>query len=305
MEPAVLTEPATADSRQGRVFTRRNFLRLAAGSAAGLVFYAGEISRHEIEVIQRTIPLPGLADVFSGMRIVQVSDFHYAEFSEAFFLEEIVRRVNALAPDLVVLTGDFVSRGPLPRRFAARMSYHCAEILSRIVCPLRYAILGNHDAMVSARVVTDALVTHGIPVLANNSVPLERDGRRLWLAGTKDALIQWPNLDAALPAGRDPANEPLILLAHEPDFADHALGRQISLMLSGHTHGGQILFPFLPPLLLPEMGTRYVHGLFSLPDGMQLYVNRGIGAVTLPFRLRCAPEITAITLQPGGLPQRD
>jgi predicted MPP superfamily phosphohydrolase len=306
MEPAAVLEPATPDSAQdslqGRMFTRRNFLTLATASAAGLVFYAGEISRHEIEVISRTITLPGLADVFSGMRIVQVSDFHFAEFTEAFFLEEIVRRVNALAPDLVVLTGDFVSRGPMRRRFAARMSYRCAELLSRITCPLRYAIMGNHDAMVSARVVTDALVTNGIPVLANSSVPLERDGQRIWLAGVKDALVQWPNLDAALPTGRNPASEPLILLAHEPDFADHAVGRQISLMLSGHTHGGQILLPFLPPLLLPDMGSRYVHGLFSLSDGMQLYVNRGIGAVTLPFRFRCPPEITVITLQPGGLP---
>ena len=73
------------------------------------------------------------------------------------------------------------------------MSYHCAEILSRIECPLRYAILGNHDVLVSAHAVTDALLTHSIPVLANSSVPIERDGRRLWLAGTQDALQQRPD----------------------------------------------------------------------------------------------------------------
>ena len=110
---------------------------------------------------------------------------------------------------------------------------------------------------------------------------------------------QRPDLDAALPAGRSPDHEPVILLAHEPDFADHAVGAQVDLILSGHTHGGQILLPFLPPLLLPEMGIKYVHGLFQLRDGMQLYVNRGIGAVNLPFRFRCPPEITVITLAQG------
>ena len=207
-----------------------------------------------------------------------------------------MQRVNALAPDLVVLTGDFVSKGELPRRIAVTRGYQCAEILSRITCPLRYAILGNHDIIADAGAVTDALVTHGIPVLANSYVPLERDGRRLWLAGIKDALEQRPDLGAALPtAGSD---EPVILLAHEPDFADYAVGRKIALVLSGHTHGGQIRFPFLPPFMLPPMGTRYVHGLFTLPDGMQLNVNRGIGAVILPFRFRCPPEITVITLNP-------
>ena len=263
-----------------------------------MAFYAGEISRHEIDIVYSTITLPRLPDPFAGFKIVQISDFHFQEYTEATFLEAVVRRVNEAAPDLVVLTGDFVSSGPLPRHFSVRMGYHCAEILSRIHCPLRYAILGNHDFLVGAHAITDALLTHGIPVLANNSVALERDGRRLWLGGTQDALEGRPNLTAALPAGRNA--EPLILLVHEPDFADHAAGRQIDLMLSGHTHGGQVRLPFLPPLLLPKMGTRYVEGHFRLRDGMQLYVNRGIGAVNLPFRFRCPPEISVLTLQPGA-----
>jgi uncharacterized protein len=297
MEPTLLAPPASLGQT---VFTRRNFLWLAAGSAAGMAFYAGEISRHELQIVLRTINLPRLPDPFAGFKIVQISDFHFHEYTEASFLEAVVRRVNEATPDLVVLTGDFISSKPLPRSFSVRMAYHCAEILSRIECPLRYAIMGNHDALVGAHAVTDALVTHGIPVLTNSSVALERDGRRLWLAGTQDALEGRPNLAAALPTGRNPDQEPLILLTHEPDFADYAVGHQISLVFSGHTHGGQIRFPFLPPLLLPEMGTKYVEGLFRLPDGMQLYVNRGIGAVNLPFRFRCPPEISVITLQPGS-----
>jgi uncharacterized protein len=299
MEPTLLATPPKTASAADTLITRRNFFRLAAGSAAGLVFYAGEISRHELEVIDVTIKLPRLPDAFAGMKVVQISDFHFQEYTEAMFLEAVVRKVNALAPELVLLTGDFVSTKPLPQHINVRLAYHCAEILSRIECPLRFAVMGNHDALVGAHAVTDALTTHGIPVLANRSVPLERQGQRIWLAGVEDVLQQRPNLSTALPAGVRRNGEPTIVMAHEPDFADYAMGRQVDLMLSGHTHGGQILFPFLPPLMLPDMGTKYVHGLFKLGDGMQLYVNRGIGAVNLPFRFRCPPEITAITLQPG------
>lgn len=298
-DPTLVAEPVKPASLRRTVVTRRNFLRLAAGSAAGLAFYSGEIARHEIEIVNRTITLSRLPDAFAGLRIVQISDFHFEEFSEAFFLETMVRKVNALAPDLVVLTGDFVSRGPLPRRIAAKMSYHCAEILSRLTCPLRYAILGNHDCMVNSRAVTDALVTHSLPVLANRCVPLERDGQRIWLAGIEDVLEQRPDLTAALPALRNPDREPVILLVHEPDFADLAVRRQVPLILSGHTHGGQVRIPLLPPIHLPEMGTLYVEGFFRLSDHTQLYVNRGIGTVGVPFRLRCPPEITVITLAQG------
>jgi uncharacterized protein len=299
MEPTLIAAPQATESLRGTVLTRRNFLRLAAGSAAGLAFYAGEISRHELEIVYLTITLPRLPDAFAGMKIVQLSDFHFQEYTEATFLNAVVRRVNALAPELVVLTGDFVSSKPLPRRLSIRLGYHCAEVLSRIECPLRYAILGNHDVRVGAPALTDALRTHNISLLANSSAPIERNGQRIWLAGIRDALEQRPDLAAALPASRRLDREPLILLAHEPDFADHVGAGQVDLVLSGHTHGGQILIPFLPPLMLPEMGIKYVHGLFRLHDRMQLYVNRGIGAVNLPFRFRCPPEITVITLAQG------
>jgi hypothetical protein len=298
MEPTLVADQSRTSSLRDTVFTRRGFLGLAAGSAAALAFYAGEIARHELEIVYLTITLPRLPDAFAGMKIVQISDIHFQEYTEAAFLEAIVRQANAMAPDLVVLTGDFVSSKPLPRHFSIRLGYHCAELLSRLTCPLRYAILGNHDALVGTHAITDALHAHGIPVLANSLVPLERNGQRLWLAGIKDVLEDKPDLDAALPAGRS-QHEPVILLAHEPDFADYAVGRQIDLVLSGHTHGGQILLPLLPPLLLPDMGIKYVHGLFRMRDGMQLYVNRGIGAVTLPFRFRCQPEVTVITLAQG------
>src|SRR5271156_1432603 len=150
MDSTLVAAPPETASLRDTVFTRRRFLQLAAGSAAGLAFYAGEIARHELEIVYLTITLPRLPDAFAGMKIVQISDFHFQEYTEAAFLKAVVRRVNELAPELVVLTGDFVSSKPLPRRFAIRLGYHCAELLSHIECPLRYAVLGNHDVLVGA-----------------------------------------------------------------------------------------------------------------------------------------------------------
>src|SRR5271163_3671168 len=124
MEPTLLATPPKTALFADTLTTRRNFLRLAAGSAAGLLFYAGEISRHELELIDVTIRLPRLPDAFAGMKVVQISDFHFHAYTEAFFLEAIVRKVNALAPDLVLLTGDFVSSNPLPQHTNVKLAYH-------------------------------------------------------------------------------------------------------------------------------------------------------------------------------------
>jgi uncharacterized protein len=288
------------------LITRRRFLTLAAASAAGLALYAGEIERHAIEVVPRTLTIDALPDAFTGFRIVQISDIHLEEYTEAAFLKLIVRMTNDLRPDLVVLTGDFISSRPFPRHDAIRWGYECADILSGLDCPQTYAILGNHDAMVSAPAVTDALVSRHIPVLENRYVPLERGGSRIWLAGVADAISQKPDLSSALPRQRASDREPIVLLCHEPDYVDAVVGRGVSLVLSGHTHGGQVRIPWIRPLFLPGMGRKYVEGHFLLRDGMQLYVNRGIGTVNLPFRFRCPPELTLITLaqnssqQPGA-----
>ncbi|HKO13188.1 MAG TPA: metallophosphoesterase, partial [Acidobacteriaceae bacterium] len=238
------------------------------------------------------IRLARLPEAFRGMRIVQISDFHYAEYSEAYFLREMVNRVNRLRPDMVVMTGDFVSNGPLPISWARRHAVGCAEILGRIACPLRYAIMGNHDAAVGQKYVMGPLREYGIPVLLNRSVPLERGGQRLWLAGLDSADEGVSRPEQAIPQAN---GEPMILLAHEPDILPQIARYKVDLMLSGHTHGGQVRLPLLPPLHLPPLGKNYVEGLFHY-GRTQLYVNRGIGAVGLPFRLNCPPEITVLML---------
>jgi len=288
-----IVEEAKPESRFR--LSRRRFLGLSAGAVGGAALYSGEIARHELSVEEHTIHLARLPDPFRGMRIVQISDFHYAEFTEAFFLREMVRRVNQLRADMVLLTGDFISYGPLPHSFARRAMHGCAEILSKIECRLIYASLGNHDEVIGARYVTGPLQEHGIPVLLNESLALERDGKRLWLAGLGSVCEDDSRPDKAIPKAVVSGGEAGIVMAHEPDILEEIAKYNVDLMLSGHTHGGQVRFPLMPPLGLPEYGKLYVEGLFR-HGPTQLYVNRGIGAVGLPFRLNCPPEITVITL---------
>ena len=280
---------------QSTPLTRRRFLGAAGASLLGFGLYAGEIARHEMVLEQRTIRLEHLPDAFVGFRIVQLSDVHFAEYTEPAFVERAVDQINRLQADMVVLTGDFVSMGPVRKDHAEAYIPMCTEILARLTCPLRYAVLGNHDWMVNGTLMAESLEQHGIPVLQNLHAPIERGGQRIWIAGIRDAMSGEASLKLALPPHAVADKEPVILLAHEPDLLDYIAPSGVDLMLSGHTHGGQVRLPFLPPMFLPPFGRIYVEGHF-LKGRTQLYVNRGLGAVGLPFRLNCPPEITEITL---------
>ncbi len=264
-----------------------------------MALYSGEIARHEIDIVPRTFPIRNLPAPFHGYRIIQLSDIHLDEYTEPIFLEHIVRKVNALAPDLVLLTGDFVTHGSLTFVAGRHAAHRCAEILSTLTAPLRYAILGNHDVAVNAPMVIHALTSHGTPVLVNQHVAIEKNGERIWICGLEDPGTSHPDMDLTVPAK---PGAPVILLSHEPDYADtvvaHPRGSFVDLMLAGHSHGGQVRLPFLGPLILPPMGERYPEGLYHFGQ-MQLYVNRGLGTVGLPFRLNCPPEVTVLTLHPA------
>jgi len=293
-------EPASP--RPPHRLTRRSFLTLAASSVGGLALYSGEIARHDLKIEEHTIQLPRLPDSFRGMRIAQISDIHYFEWTESSYLRQVVDRVNNLKPDLVVLTGDFVTYGPVRwpsedahKRFALRHMPECASILSGIRCPLRYATLGNHDMMVGGRYVYGDLINQGLPVLRNRAVALERNGQRLWLIGLGSACARDVDTERAFPDSAVRDREATIVLAHEPDILPQIAKLDADLMLSGHTHGGQVCLPFLPPAFLPQYGKKYVQGWFR-SGSTQLYVNRGIGTIGVPFRVNCPPEITLLTL---------
>jgi uncharacterized protein len=280
-------------------FSRRNFIIGTGTTAAALAFYAGEIARHELVVVDRPIAIRNLPSAFHGYRIVQISDIHLDEYTEPYFLEHVINKINTLAPDLVLLTGDFITHGSITFIAGRHAAHRCAEIVTGLTAPLRYAVLGNHDVAVNAAMVVSALASRGTPVLVNQHVPIERNGARIWLCGLDDPGTSDPNLNLAIP---DKPDGPVILMGHEPDYADtvvaHPRGPLVDLMLSGHSHGGQIRLPFLGPLVLPPLGMKYPEGHYRF-NQMQLYVNRGLGTVGLPFRLNCPPEITVITLQPA------
>ena len=181
--------------------TRRRFLQLSGLGAAGLLAYSGEYERHRLEITHRTVELTRLSPALDGLRIAQISDVHYEQYTEPSFVRHVVEKVNKLAPDLVMMTGDYVSEGPMPASYGAKSSYPCAEILAGIRCPQRWSVLGNHDATVGPKIVIDALQSHGLPVLENRHVPFERDGARLWIAGVKDIGVSDPDLHLAAPRG--------------------------------------------------------------------------------------------------------
>ena len=215
-----------------------------------------------------------------------------------YYLRQVVERVNGLKPDMVLLTGDFISMTPLAKTNAVDYAPLCAAVLGGLTCPVRYGVLGNHDWMVDAGAVIGALHQVGIPILDNAHVALERGSKRMWICGVADGLSGKTSFPLAIPPHALADKEPVILMCHEPDLLDVAAPYGADLMLSGHTHGGQVRLPFLPPYFLPPLGHRYVAGHFQR-GRTQLYVNRGIGAVGLPFRFNCPSEITEFTLRPA------
>jgi predicted MPP superfamily phosphohydrolase len=267
----------------------------AGAAAAGLALYANEPGRHDLEVTHRTIFLRNLPASFDGYRVVQFSDIHLEEYTEDFFLRKVVAQTNAL--NLVLVTGDFISRGPMPLAVSLEAAARCAELLANLTCPTRYGVFGNHDAIVGPRIIRDHLEANGLPLLTDQSVRLERNGEYIILVGLNDLWFK-PNLFRAVPPSPD---APVILMVHEPDFAReiaaHPRGKYVDLILAGHTHGGQVRIPGLRPLALPPQGKLYPEGHFVVGTS-QLYVNRGIGTVGVPFRLNCRPEITEFTLRP-------
>lgn len=248
------------------------------------------------------IRLEKLPSSLDGFTIAQLSDFHYDPYFSITPIQAAIRMVNELKPDLIALTGDFVTM-PLfeSRRHLNRQAHAaadpCAELLRYLGAPHGvFAVLGNHDNSYGPEGVTESLQARGISVLRNRCVAIEKDGRRFWLAGVEDVLGWKADLNKALRGVA--SGEATVLLCHEPDFADVACRHDIGLQISGHSHGGQVRLPVAGALYLPPLGKKYPWGLRRL-GSMQLYTNCGIGTVNLPIRLNCPPEVTLFTLRSG------
>jgi uncharacterized protein len=286
--------------------SRRTFLRGGlAAAAVGSVALATDATFVEPDHprLERVdIWLPTLPSALDGFTIAQLSDFHYDPYFSVTPIKAGIQMVNDLNPDLVVLTGDFVT---MPfrdsrkheNRLAMEAADPCSEVLRALQAPHGvFAILGNHDHIFGPEGVTDSLQARGIQVLRNRSVAIEKDKRHFWLAGLDDVLGDGADLDETL--RRIPPGETTVLLCHEPDFADIAALYGPALQISGHSHGGQVRLPLFGAPILPPLGRKYPWGWRRL-GSMQLYTNCGIGTVNLPIRLNCPPEVTLFTLRSG------
>jgi hypothetical protein len=276
---------------------RRRFLQLSA--AAGVVALAADgvlIEPNYPRVVRQEIVLRRWPDRLQGFTIALLSDFHYDPYFSIHPLNAAVRIVKDLRPDLIALTGDFVTLPWMGHRAkAAEAAEPCAHLLRNLQAPFGvWAVLGNHDAFSDPDRVTGALGAEGIKVLSNESVPIETRGARFWLGGVDDVLTRSADLDATLEDV--PTGEPTVLLAHEPDYADRVQRYPVDLQLSGHSHGGQVVLPYIRPLYLPDLARKYIAGLYKVGD-LTLYTNRGLGTVGVPVRLNCPPEITFLTLR--------
>jgi predicted MPP superfamily phosphohydrolase len=250
-------------------------------------------------VTRLDISLARLPAALDGLTIAQLSDFHYSPFSVRA-IRRAVEAVNQFKPDLVVLTGDFVTIPVLVdylhnAKQAARVAEPCAELLAGMSAKLgKYAVLGNHDRDSDPGFITESLQSHGMPVLLNRSTPIESAGARLWLAGVDDMTVGKPDLDAALKG--IPSDEPVVLLSHEPDYADAVRSRPVDLQLSGHSHGGQVRLPVIGPPYLPWGAKKYPKGKYQV-GRLTLYTNIGLGTIRIPVRINCPPEVTFFTLR--------
>jgi uncharacterized protein len=277
--------------------TRRQFLFTTAAAGAAAVAGDGFLLEPNFpRIVRREFALTRLPERMDGFTIALLSDFHYDPHFSIHPLRAAIPMVNHLRPDLIALTGDFVSkpRFSSPEK-AARAAEPCAQLLRNMTAPYGlWAVLGNHDNDTDPDYVTAALEAQNIRVLANQSQPIERDGSRFWLAGLNDVFSDDADVPQTLKTV--PGGEAVVLLVHEPDYADIISRFPVDLQLSGHSHGGQIRIPFLPPLYLPEWARKYVWGTYHI-GALTLYTNPGLGTIEIPVRLNCPPEITLVTLR--------
>jgi hypothetical protein len=245
------------------------------------------------EVRRITIALPTLPSGLEGTTILLVSDIHVGRYVSP---EEARRRLapaRRLRADLIVCTGDVATYGD------QRLRQAIAVLDETMPRGPRYACLGNHERWINERVATEELKAAGFDVLNNENRRVTVRGGELWLAGVNDPHTRADDLKAALDGVPDDWFS--ILLSHSPDIVNEASARGADLMLSGHTHGGQVVIPLIGPTSgASRYGPRYASGVFRV-RGTTMFVTRGVGEVVVPMRMYCDPEIALLTLaRPDG-----
>jgi predicted MPP superfamily phosphohydrolase len=276
-------------------FTRRQFLGMtAAAVAAGTGAYTWRIEPHWLEIVRRPLPIRNLPAALAGRTLAHVSDIHVGPRVADDYIIDTFARLAALAPDIVVVTGDFVSHHEGMYTQMDRVYAHFPR--GRLAT---LGVLGNHDygagwshPEVAERVAVVAR-RHGIDVLRNEI----RDVEGLQIVGLDDLWAD--RFDPATAFSRFDRTKPALALSHNPDSVDlPGWGGYSGWILAGHTHGGQCKAPFLPPPLLPVRNRRYTRGEFALSGGRSLYISRGVGHL-IRVRFNVRPEIALFELQAG------
>jgi predicted MPP superfamily phosphohydrolase len=235
------------------------------------------------------IRIPGLPKPFDGLRIAQLSDIHSGSVVAPVYIDRCLKMTADLKPDLILLTGDYVTGQ------ASYIAPVVASIHRHLTGFERIAVLGNHDYWADAAAVRRALTKTGTRVLGNESHKLVCGNHFIWIAGVHDYWSGLYDPDEALRGL--PKQDVKIVLSHNPDTVDDFKHAGVDLLLTGHTHGGQVNLPFIgPPIVPSRYGAKYASGLFHFKR-MSMYVNRGIGVIRPPVRFRARPEITHITLR--------
>ncbi len=281
----VATEKVKFADRISSVVGSDTPLRDLAGSLSQVARYAlNEANTLAIEQIE--IRLKRLPKNLEGFRLVHLSDIHHSPFTDIEHISRAVKVANSLKPDMFVLTGDYVSH---ESAYIAPM----AEVLGKLESEFgTFACLGNHDHWTDAEMVTNKLREAHINVLINEGVRFRAKDASFWLAGVDDYMVGKTDLRAAL-RGSFP-DEMKMLLAHNPIIVRRAARVGVDLMLSGHTHGGQIKLRDDEKRILPRRKLK--NGLYRRKD-TQIYITRGIGTVVLPVRYGCPPEISLLELR--------
>ena len=274
--------------------SRRRFLKRCLIGGAALAVPADAIlyEPRAVELTTHHVAVPNLPRERDGFRLVQLSDLHRRSLAPDAAITSAVRIANSTRPDAAVLTGDFIHHNPddiVP----------CFEMLSELKSTLgSYAVFGNHDHWTDAPAVAAAMKRHGVTLLDNANVELEKG---LYLVGIDDKWGGRPDVPTSFRQVN--RNSSHVILSHTPLAVDLLKGR-CGLLITGHTHGGQINIPFVPRSCLPGLrGWKYISGWYRV-DQMLMYVNRGIGMVNPPIRFLCRPEVTLFILHPAstGLP---
>jgi len=258
--------------------------------------YASLIEPFSYHVSETDIFIRELPDAFEGFRITQLTDLHHSRIVGIEEIEHVVRLAAATKADLIALTGDYTTSY---RRYIEP----CAESLGSLNAPEGlWAVLGNHDHYTDPELTARALEQNHIAVMNNANTVIRRGADAIQLSGIDD--WSWAGNDWFRAFHGLDAKHPIILLSHQPIVLDFPESQRASLILSGHTHGGQIDLPFLgAPARFATQDLKYVRGLFRRGP-TQLYVSSGTGVIGLPLRFGVRPEIAVLRLrraseQPG------